>query len=278
MVGELLKELVAFTGRVKARSSVNVNDEVTKAGAIALATKYFNSFRPVLLETLGDTYDMANLDAGWQELVRLAHGNNARSTYLRVLRRLASELKEANVGALSRASEGRGAGSSPSDLNAAEVQLLGTLEALLPTAAASYRQGLLDLGAEQRLSYRGTASEFREALRETLDHLAPDADVTKQTGFKTEDGQTRPTMKQKTRFVLTSRGRSKTQTAVTEKAIAVIEGLTGEVVRATYDRASLATHLETTRAEVQRIKRYVDTVLFDLLEIPEAARAKPPRR
>jgi len=58
-------------------------------------------------------------------------------------------------------------------------------------------------------------------------------------------------------------------TAVAEKAIGVVEGLAGEVVRAAYDRASLATHLETTRAEVIRIKRYVDSVLFDLLEIAE---------
>ena len=76
-------------------------------------------------------------------------------------------------------------------------------------------------------------------------------------------------MKQKARFVLLSRGRSRTQTAVAEKAIGVVEGLAGEVVRAAYDQASLATHLETTRAEVIRIKRYVDTVLFDLLEIAE---------
>ncbi len=77
-------------------------------------------------------------------------------------------------------------------------------------------------------------------------------------------------MKQKARFVLLSRGRSKTQASVAEKAIGVVESIAGEVVRATYDRAALATHLETTRTEVIRIKRYVDTVLFDLLEIPEA--------
>lgn len=81
-------------------------------------------------------------------------------------------------------------------------------------------------------------------------------------------------MKQKARFVLISRGRGKTQTAVAEKSIAFVEGLAGEVVRAAYDRASLATHLETTRAEVIRIKRYVDTILFDLLEIPDAAGKK----
>ena len=91
-----------------------------------------------------------------------------------------------------------------------------------------------------------------------------------QPGFSPEEGQKKPTMKQKVRFVMNPREKNKTQREVTEKSVGVIETLTGEVVRATYDRASLATHLETSRGEVLRIKRYVDTVLFDLLEIPDS--------
>ena len=56
----------------------------------------------------------------------------------------------------------------------------------------------------------------------------------------------------------------------TEKSVNLIESLAGDVARAVYDRASLATHVESSRIEVQRIKRYVDTVLFDLLEISES--------
>jgi len=249
-----------------------VNDRDTKAAAIALAATYFSEVRPHLLAVLGHE-QVQRPDEAWQELVRLAHANNKRSSYLKLTRRLAIQLRELSVQTLGKTAERTAHGKGPSDLTPAELQLLSTLEGLLPTAAASYRQGLLDLRDAERLSYRGTASEFREALREALDHLAPDAEVAKESGFKYEDGQTRATMKQKARFVLVSRGRSKTQTAVAEKAIGVVEGLTGEVVRATYERASLATHLETTRAEVLRIKRYVDTVLFDLLEVAEAPRA-----
>jgi hypothetical protein len=100
--------------------------------------------------------------------------------------------------------------------------------------------------------------------------LAPDSEVLKQPGFKLEENQTKPTMKQKVRFVLTSRDRNKTQRDATEKSVDLIESLVGEVARATYNRASLATHVETTRSEVHRIKRYVDTVLFDLLEISDS--------
>lgn len=151
------------------------------------------------------------------------------------------------------------------------AEVLGRIDLLLATT--SYRQGILDLQSHGRLSYRGTASEFREALRETLDHLAPDAEVVKQPGFKLEDKQAKPTMKQKVRFVLVSRDRNKTQREAAEKSVDLIESLAGEVTRAVYNRASLATHGETARKEVQQVKRYVDTVLFDLLEISEVRRA-----
>jgi len=148
-----------------------------------------------------------------------------------------------------------------------ETLILKTLEALVPSAAASYRQGWSDLVGSERLSYRGTAAEFRESLRETLDQLAPDADVQSQNWYKREDGQTKPTMKQKARYILTSRERNKTQRESAEKILTLIEELSGEVMRAVYNRASLATHIHQSKAEVQKIKRYVDIVLFDLLEI-----------
>lgn len=270
MIQELIDGATALQARLRRGSAINVNDRATKEEAVRLATTYFNSHRPELLAVVGESSTLGEHDQKWQDLVRLAHGNNQRRTYLRTLGALAKELRELSVLSLSRASETNRGGWGLSTLTPAEHQIIATLEALLPTAAASYRQGILDLRDSDRLSYRGTASEFREALREALDALAADDDVTKQPGFNYEEGQKKPTMKQKARYVMTSRGRSKTQREVTEKAIGVVENLAGEVVRATYDRASLATHLETTRAEVVRIKRYVDTVFFDLLEIGEA--------
>jgi hypothetical protein len=137
------------------------------------------------------------------------------------------------------------------------------------TAAACYRQGISDLVGADRVSYRGTAAELRESLRETLDHLAPDAEVEQQRWYKPEDRQTRPTMKRKARYILTSRGRNRTQMTSAEKLLGLIEELSGEVMRAVYNRASLATHVHQSKNEVRQIKRYVDTVLFDLLEIAQ---------
>jgi Predicted pPIWI-associating nuclease len=105
--------------------------------------------------------------------------------------------------------------------------------------------------------------------QKNLDHLAPDTDVEAQDWYKPEQGRTKPTMKQKTAYILISRERNKTQTELAEKTVGLIDELSGEVMRAVYNRASLATHVHQSRAEVQRIKRYVDTMLFDLLEVKQ---------
>src|SRR5215470_12651252 len=162
MLQPLLDGLAGLQSRLKNRQSVHVNDHDTKAAAIALATAYFNEVRPRLVAVLGHE-QVHRPDEAWQELVRLAHANNKRTTYLKLARHLGLQLRELSVQTLARTAERTARGQGPSDLTPAELQLLSTLEALLPTAAASYRQGLLDLRDSERLSYRGTASEFREA-------------------------------------------------------------------------------------------------------------------
>jgi hypothetical protein len=108
---------------------------------------------------------------------------------------------------------------------------------------------------------------LREALRETLDYLAPDNDVIAQPGFKLEKDATRPTMQQKVRFILKSRGKNKSQTEAPENAVSVIEERVGALARAVYNRSSVSTHVGTAKQEVQQIKAYVDVVLGELLEI-----------
>jgi hypothetical protein len=264
MIGPLISDIEAFGASLRRGSAVNVNDQSSKDRAVGLATHYFNDVRPLVVAVNGETEVQLDHDALWQQLVRLAHGNNARNTYLKTLLALRKQLREFNIFALAKPVMQVGQDQTNSR---EEILILKTLESIVPSAAASYRQGLSDLAAGQRLSYRGTAAEFRESLRETLDHLAPDADVMAQDWYKPEEGQKLPTMKQKTRYVLTSRERNKTQRVSAEKMLGLIEELSGEVMRAVYNRASLAAHVNQSRDEVVKIKRYVDTMFFDLLEI-----------
>jgi hypothetical protein len=251
-------------GRTK---SVNINKEALRTEVRELVQEYFRSLRPALV-TVGVNADvLASLDTPAQDLLRLATGRNARASYLQSLRALLRarvaaeqerEMKLGHAGAVRHV-----------DIVAAgiETQILATLRRLLPSAAQSYEQALRDLRGVPRLSYRGTAVELREALRETLDHLAPDADVMRAPGFKLEKDASRPTMKQKAAFILKARGAASAAISTPKDAIQRVEDASASLARSVYTRGSVSTHVATTREEVLTMKPYVDGVLAELLQV-----------
>jgi hypothetical protein len=267
MVAEMLADVASLLGAIKKAAAVNVNDQASKDRAIAVARRYFETLRPELVSRRVDGATIERLDSEWQDLLRLAHGNNARTTYVGTLNRIRKCLNGLSVSLIVLPVAPAESPSMRASAGNQETLLLATLDELVPSAAASYRQGIADLEAPARTSYRGTASEFRETLREVLDHLAPDADVMAQDGFNLEADRTGPTMKQKVRFVLNSRGRKKAQREASEKAVRLVEERSADVARAVYDRASVASHVQEAKREVEQVKRFVDTVLCDLLEI-----------
>ena len=267
MIGQLITNVGVLGAALRRGKAVSVNDQASKDRVIELATNYFRDVRPYVFEICGETDHLLAQDELWQNLVRLANGNNKRKTYLKTIGALRKQLTKFNISALATPVVQAERSTTDASLSREETLILETLESLVPSAAASYRQGLSDLVGPERLSYRGTAAEFRESLRETLGHLAPNKDVEGQGWYKPENGQTKPTMRQKARYILTSRGRNNTQRKSADIMFGLIEELSSEVMRAVYNRASLATHIHQSKDEVHQIKRYVDTVLFDLLEI-----------
>jgi hypothetical protein len=138
----------------------------------------------------------------------------------------------------------------------------------------SYRQALADLSDDKRVSFRGPALELREAMREVIDHMASDKDVMSSPGYKPEKdehGKDRkaPTTKQKVRFILKQRakGTGKAALGTAEDTATAVDGLVADVTRSVYQLSSVATHVASERAQVMRVKRYVEAVLHDLLEI-----------
>jgi hypothetical protein len=150
---------------------------------------------------------------------------------------------------------------------ATERRIADMLAKILPTAAGSYEQCVFDLGGPPRLSYRGVAHELREVLREALDYLAPDGDVMAETGFKLEQGVTKPTQRQKALYVLRKRRLSREAIAAPELAVSMIEELGAAITRSAYTRGSVSAHVTTSSSEVRKLKMYVDAVLAELLEI-----------
>lgn len=270
MISELLSRLSDLATRVKKTKALHINSRSTKEFTIETVTLYFKSCRDEALKILGETELLQEYDADWEHLIRLAHGNNSRNTYLRLIKRLTRRTQDLKIAGHTIGAPSIDSGPARRAYSADEVILISTLEQIVPTAAESYKQGIRDLnGSVQRLSYRGAAAEFREALRETLDHLAPDEDVKKEPWFTLEKNQNKPSMKQKVRYILASRGKEKTKRAGAEKTVELIEALCGSIARAVYDSASLATHIQTTKEEVCQVKRYMDALLFDLLAIRE---------
>lgn len=226
--------------------------------------QYFRRARPELARLGFQQDELEVLDSPFQELLRLSNGLNAAASYKKQLRAIRKALPkisgkiEIQLGA---------SGADDLKLTSAELQIVGTLSDLVPSAAMSYKQAVADLADKSRISFRGPAVELREALRELLDHLAPDATVMKADGFKLEKDRTKPTMKQRVAFILRARGRSRSTASVPQDSLDAIEAAIGGLARSVYNQGSLATHVSTSRQEVIRLKRYVEAVLLDVLEL-----------
>lgn len=246
--------------------AIQVNSETVRNATRDLVQSYFRSVRPEL-KTLGlSDESLLLLDRPSQVLLRLSSGRNRRTSYKKELRAITIARSPLGIEREELFSISAGAGNH-SSISAVEIQILETLRKIISSAAVSYEQALNDLHGPDRLSYRGTATELREALREVLDHLAPDEEVSNSDGFKLEPNAQKPTMKQKARFILSARGVPKNSMSSPQDAIQRIEDSSASLARSIYARSSISTHVATTKGEVMTMKMYVDTVFSELLQI-----------
>lgn len=247
--------------RVNSLSSTNLSARQIREQAAELAETYLSSIRDEI-QGPADEY-LADLDGAFQSLLTLSAGINRKATYQKQLKRI-QKLHPLVTGKLSAA---RLEKNTTVSISKEDQRIAVTLAGICPSASLSFKQAIVDLADNNRLSYRGPAVELREALRETLDRLAPDKAVEAMPGYKKEEGRDGPTMKQKVRFILKARG-MKDQTAP-EQAVAAIDEIIGGFARSVYTMSNAATHGMKERADVMRIKRYVVVVLHDILQIPE---------
>jgi hypothetical protein len=145
-----------------------------------------------------------------------------------------------------------------------DEQIIAKLNGLVPSAALSYRQAVLDLKDESRVSFRGPALELREALREILDHLAPDNEVMAGQGYVQEKYRAGPTMKQKVRFIMKKLGKRSASDAP-EETVTMFEESVATLTRAVYERSSKATHVAGEREAVMQLRRYVVTIFHEII-------------
>jgi hypothetical protein len=253
----LLTELEALRKALAAVSAPQVGSSAIKSKMHEVASQYFSTVQPQIHPS----------DAG--ELNEIFQALHASSRIRPSVQRCRDLVKTARK--LLIEVEGKALQKAPTRLpsgSPVDSLVITTLNDLCPSASLAYQQALIDLGATERLSWRGPATDLREALRETLDVLAPDADVMAGPGFKLEGEARRPTMKQKVRYVLKNRGVPSGAMETPESAVVGIEEFIGGLTRSVYTRSSVSTHTPTTRTETQRVLAWVRLVLCELLEIP----------
>jgi hypothetical protein len=236
-----------------------------------VARIYFRVARPQLRILTIDSQVIGELDRSVESLFTSANNGAAPATIVQCVSGILIQAEKTSLLREYRISDISFEEAAPraSSITSQEEQVISTLHDLVPSAARAYRQAILDSADTTRLSYRGPANEFREALREALDHLAPDSDVTSKPGFSFEDNQTTPTRKQKVRFILNARKTPRAAAKVPEELADLIDNKVAGITGATYTLANVTAHIETERIEVLRVRRYTLLVLSEILAISE---------
>lgn len=262
-VSNLLVELEKQRRELRAQSSLQVNSQRVRDRLRELAEIYFKEVRPAIEGDPRQAERIQKVDVEMQKLVEHCHRRGTTNSYLLLLKGIKKHLITVDTELVATTN-----GERQSDIaQAIDQRILITLRALLPSAAMSYEQALLDLASLDRMSWRGPAADLREALRETLDYLAPDKEVEESSGYRRAADTNGPTMKQKVRFILRSRGTARTTSAPSEDAAESIDSMVGQFVRSVYNRSSVSTHTATDRNEVLRILDFVRVVMCELLEV-----------
>jgi len=254
----LLEELNVLRKRINGGTNKQIQSDGETSGMRGLSTMYFKARAGV-----EGVSQLEEADGLFRELATMSRGKPSRPKVLGMLGD-AKKLLVAMEGAVLSAQVSKGTGRKTDT----DLLIIETLRELCPTAASAYSQAMSDLAGAERESWRGPATDMREALRETLDKLAPDDEVMAMPNFKLEKDARGPTMKQKTRYILKKRDMTSGAMATPEKAVEGVEEIIGGVMRSVYQRSSLSTHTATTKDEVLRVHAWVRLVLCDLLEIP----------
>ncbi|MGB7991647.1 MAG: hypothetical protein WCF44_19765, partial [Candidatus Methylophosphatis roskildensis] len=244
----LLSRVDAERKAVNAVTGPQVQSKSHKERIRSLVEDYFNEVRPLLDDATVEGIHITSVDGLMQTLLQLCHKSSSTAKYKSTLKYLKKHLVLLDSWLIATPLR-----STSETREGVDDRIVVTLRALRPSAALSYEQALVDLAQDQRLSWRGPATDLREALRETLDQLAPDEDVIAAPGFKQEKDTNGPTMKQKVRFVLKNRKVSKSIAATTEDATATVDEAVGAFVRSVYTRSSVSTHTPTSKDEAMRV-------------------------
>ena len=168
---EFCRDLENLDRDVRRNQAVNINSAVTKAAAKGLVRRYFSENRPQLEQIGLPEGQLSEQDDLFQRLIKLSRGNNNKGSYINLLRLIKNNIKNQEVDLYRIRSTADRPETRPTFSTKTQESIYATLSAIIPTAAQSYWQAARDLSNDDRASYRGSAAELRETVREVIDHL-----------------------------------------------------------------------------------------------------------
>jgi hypothetical protein len=262
-IQQLQKNVEILQRSINKLQTKHINISKIKDESRSLVESYFKEFRLISLTGNESEETITKVDFLMQDLLRCTQRRALVTQYKGILKEIRLSINDLEIADI--ASNIKKAQSLGHDIK--HYKIIDTLIKISPIATISFEQASNDLMDIERKSWRGTAVEFREALRELLDKMAPDESVKSQADFKLEKDAKGPTMKQKAVFIFKSRRASSRQKESFNAAIEIVDELVGSFVRSVYGRASVGTHTHVTKEEVLKIRDYVTLALSELLEI-----------
>lgn len=264
---ENLRDLINDLEEIKKEIHKSKTPRISKSSIIDncrdIVDTYFKEIRITLKDKIFED-EVETVNFGMENLLNSTRKRSSKLALLKILSKIISSLNIIEHIYLYKI----GNDNEENEFDKLDEQIIETLNELgLQNASLSYLQGISDLQDMKRISWRGTAVEFREALRECLDKLAPDEEVMKQKNFILENNQTKPTMKQKVIFVLKSREIPTKELEPIKGTFDIIESTIGSFVRSIYTNANIATHVSNEKQAVIRIRKFVKIGLSELLSI-----------
>jgi hypothetical protein len=265
-IDEFTDSLASLQEMFQKKSSKKVNTDEEKNAIRAVVGTWFRTFRPLFLKLLGSPETLEPVDTCLQNLLRLATNKSARSSYLSMIQKTRRIFKDNLLAPLTKAYWEQLPQMSSFDYHDG---VANKLEAMAPSLRDSYEQVISDLSSNTRKSYKGSANELRELLREVLYRLAPDDAIRKQSWFKSAHPNDATSIKityaERTKHILRLKGKGEAFTEPVETYTEAVEDRLGRVVRSTYNRASASAHTHQAKEEIQAQLRYMNALFLELL-------------
>lgn len=249
--------------RVRKCKSITVSLEEVRTFAKSVANLWFNDVAPFAKLVSDDQTALQSIDAAMNQLIAHTLKATKREIYLATLNEALRVYEKEVYISLHKTHGAVLAGALPTGFGSDDVAT--ELAKIAESLHAGYQQVRKDLSDNTRISWRGTANELREILRELLEILAPDSAITKANWYKQEPQTNGPTQVQRAKYVLEQRAIQQQRSSAVQETLKLVEESIPKLIRKTYQRASNAAHTQQDRDEVKRILGYFDLLAKDLL-------------